>query len=145
MDVSRNIERFLAPQEDAYPRALAEIRAGRKVSHWMWYIFPQLRGLGYSPTAWYYGIEDLDEAKEYLAHPVLGSRLREITQELLVLPDNDPERLMGWPDCMKLCSCMTLFDQAGHEALFLQVLQKHYQGKPDAATLALLAQKRGQP
>lgn len=141
MDMSKCIDRFLAPQEEAYPRALEEIRSGRKVSHWMWYIFPQLRGLGYSTTAWFYGIEDGAEAVAYLAHPVLGYRLREITRVLLTLPENNPEKIFGWTDSMKLRSCMTLFAQVSGEQLFLQVLAQYYQGQKDTATLELLTKK----
>ena len=138
MDPSRNLERFLSPQRDAYPTALQEIREGHKRSHWMWYIFPQLRGLGQSNVAWYYGIEDLEEARQYLAHPVLGQRLREITAVLLTLSETNPEHVFGWPDCMKLCSCMTLFWEASYEELFLRVLDKYYQGQQDSVTLKLL-------
>jgi uncharacterized protein (DUF1810 family) len=143
--MSKKVERFLAPQETAYPRALEEVRNGRKISHWMWYIFPQLRGLGQSTTAWYYGIEDLEEAKAYLAHPVLGYRLREITQALLDLSETDPVKIFGWIDSMKLRSCMTLFAYASYEALFSQVLEKFYLGQEDTVTSERLTQKRLQP
>ena len=141
MDPSRKLERFLAPQEDAYPAALAEITAGYKRSHWMWFVFPQLRGLGQSTTAWYYGIEDLDEARCFLEHPVLGQRLREITTVLLTLQETNSEHIFGWPDCLKLCSCMTLFWEASHETLFLQVIEKFYQGQWDTVTLELLGKE----
>lgn len=141
MDMSKSIDRFLSPQETAYPAALREVRAGRKVSHWMWYIFPQLRGLGRSNTAWYYGIEDLTEAKAYLAHPVLGQRLREITQVLLECPERDAVTIFGWTDSMKLRSCMTLFAEAGGDDLFSGVLDKFYRGQKDTATLDLLQQE----
>lgn len=127
------------------PRALAEIRAGRKSSHWMWYIFPQLRGLGRSSDAWLYGIEDLEEARAYLAHSVLGKRLREITQALLACRETDPVRIFGHTDSMKLRSSMTLFAEAGQEPLFQEVLDRFYRGQSDRLTLRLLSQKGTQP
>ena len=135
------IERFLAPQAEGYPAALVEITAGRKRSHWMWFVFPQLRGLGKSTIAWYYGIEDLAEAGRYWHHPVLGPRLREITTAVLTLPETDPERIFGWPDVMKLRSCMTLFWEASHDPLFAQVIEKYYQGQWDPATQKLLGKE----
>lgn len=145
MDPSMSLQRFLHAQEEAYPRALAEVRAGKKVSHWMWYIFPQLRGLGFSTTAWYYGIEDLQEARQYLAHPVLGARLREISRELLALPQRDPAAIFGRTDSMKLRSSMTLFAAAGSEPVFSQVLEAFYCGEADAVTLQRLGQKGANP
>ena len=134
-----DLNRFLAAQERDYAQALAEIRAGRKWSHWIWYIFPQLRGLGYSYNAAFYGIADAEEARQYLAHPVLGARLREITGALLELDENDPVRVMGRPDDLKLCSCMTLFASiAEPDSVFDKVLVKYYGGKRDAATLRML-------
>ena len=136
--MSQSLERFLSPHQEDYSAALEKIRAGRKAGHWMWYIFPQLRGLGSSTMAWYYGIADLQEAVAYLEHPILGAHLREITEVLLDLPGTDPRDVFGWPDCLKLCSCMTLFYQAGQEGLFEQVLDKYYQGQQDEKTLELL-------
>lgn len=107
----------------------------------MWYIFPQLRGLGQSNVAWYYGIEDLDEAKAYLDHPVLGQRLREITQTALGLSETDPMKIFGWPDDMKFRSCMTLFAQVSGDDLFTRVLDKFFGGQEDSMTLELLKQK----
>ena len=141
MDMSKCIERFLEPQKTSYVIALEEVRNGRKVSHWMWYIFPQLRGLGQSNVAWYYGIEDLSEAKVYLAHPILGQRLREITQVALDLFENDPMKIFGWPDHMKFRSCMTLFAQASEDDLFTKALDKFFGGQEDFMTLELLKQK----
>lgn len=133
------LERFLSAQETAYPRALAEIRNGRKESHWMWYVFPQLRGLGRSNTAWYYGIEDLEEARAYLAHPVLGKRLLEISGELLKLPGTSAEAIFGWTDAVKLRSCMTLFALADEtEAVFRQVLDRFFDRVLDPHTIRLL-------
>ena len=145
MDMSDCIDRFLEPQRTAYPIALEEIRGGRKSSHWMWYIFPQLRGLGQSTNAWYYGIEDLDEAGAYLAHPVLGRNLREITQAALALPESDPWQIFGWPDTMKFRSSMTLFAQISGDDLFTQALDKFFRGQADSRTLELLKQKGNSP
>ncbi|MBR2047846.1 MAG: DUF1810 domain-containing protein [Oscillospiraceae bacterium] len=139
---SKSVDRFLEPQKSGYPTALAEIRNGRKSSHWMWYIFPQLRGLGRSHMARYYGIEDLAEARVYLNHPVLGQRLREITRVLLELPESDPGKIFGWPDDLKLCSCMTLFAQVSEDDLFEQVLWKYFDGRADTVTIHLLRKTR---
>ena len=134
-----DLNRFLKAPEHDYAQALAEIRAGRKRSHWMWYIFPQLRGLGYSYSAEFYGIADLEEARQYLAHPLLGARLREVSGALLDIPDCDPIRIMGRPDDLKLCSCMTLFERiAEPDSVFERVLEKYYDGKRDALTLRML-------
>lgn len=134
-----DLNRFLTAQEQHYAQALAEIRAGRKRSHWIWYIFPQLRGLGYSYNAEYYGIADAEEARQYLAHPVLGARLREITEALLELPESDSVRVMGRPDDLKLCSSMTLFEYVSvQDSVFGKVLDKYYGGRRDAATLRML-------
>ena len=141
MDISKCIDRFLEPQKTSYAIALEEVHNGRKVSHWMWYIFPQLRGLGQSNVAWYYGIEDLDEAKAYLDHPVLGQRLREITQTALELSETDPMKIFGWPDHMKFRSCMTLFAQFSGDNLFTKALDKFFDGQEDFMTLELLKQK----
>ena len=130
------MKRFLDAQKDVYEQALREIRAGRKRSHWIWFIFPQLKELGYSQTAKYYGIRDLDEAKAYLAEPVLRARLIEISEALLALPGNDPTAVMGYPDDLKLRSSMTLFAAADPECpVFRQVLDKYYGGEPDQRTL----------
>ena len=137
-----NLERFLEKQERDYPVALSEIRAGHKQSHWIWYIFPQLRGLGSSTYANFYGIEDADEARAYLAHPVLGARLREISEALmgLGLEQNDPAEVMGgYPDDMKLQSCMTLFASVSEEgSVFHDVLYKFFGGEMDKNTLSKL-------
>ena len=106
-DKEYNLDRFLKAQELMYPWALREIKNGRKQTHWMWYIFPQLKMLRRSSTALYYGIDNLEEAKAYLEHPILGTRLREISSVLRALETNDPLAVMGYPDNLKLCSCMT--------------------------------------
>ena len=133
------LDRFVKAQQYDYDTALREIRSGRKRSHWMWYIFPQLQGLGFSSTAQYYGIRDLEEAKAYMAHPVLGPRLTEISEALLGLDTCDPSAVMGYPDDLKLRSCMTLFEQAAPEQpVFGRVLEKYYVGRRDSCTLELL-------
>ena len=136
--MSDKLTRFLGPQERDYPTALEEIRRGRKDSHWMWYIFPQLRGLGHSNMAWHYGIEDLEEARAYLAHPVLGKRLLEITGALLEQRESDPVRIFGWTDSLKLRSCLTLFSAAGGGEVFDRALERFYAGQRDGNTLELL-------
>lgn len=133
------LDRFLEAQRGDYAAALAEVRRGRKTSHWMWYIFPQIAGLGQSSTARYYSIRDLEEAREYYAHPVLGQRLREITSVLLALRGSDPVAMFGGIDSMKLKSSMTLFTAvAPDDPLFRQVLDKYYGGEQDSLTLRLL-------
>ena len=133
------LDRFLDAQRGDYAAALAEVRRGRKTSHWMWYIFPQIAGLGQSSTARYYGIRDLEEAREYYAHPVLGQRLREISGVLLELRGSDPVAVFGGIDSMKLKSSMTLFAVAApDDPLFRQALDKYYGGEQDALTLRIL-------
>ena len=133
------LDRFLDAQRGDYATALAEVRRGRKTSHWMWYIFPQIAGLGQSSTARYYSIRDLEEAREYYAHPVLGQRLREISGALLDLRGSDPVAVFGGIDSMKLKSSMTLFALAApDDPLFQQVLDKYYGGEQDALTLRIL-------
>lgn len=133
------VERFVSSNQRDYPDALAEIRAGRKRSHWIWYIFPQIQGLGNSPTARYYSIESLQEAREFLAHPVLGAHLLEISKALLELDTDDPDAVMGFPDNLKLRSSMTLFEAADpSEEVFGKVLDKFYGGERDRLTLNIL-------
>ena len=135
-----DLSRFLEAQKNAYDTALREIRAGWKRSHWMWYIFPQIQGLGYSAMAQHYAIRDLGEAREYLQHPVLGPRLIEISEALLSLDESDPRRVMGSPDDLKLRSCMTLFQCAApDQPVFGKVLDKFYGGRPDGRTLEILS------
>ena len=137
MDAS--LERFVRAQEHSYDAALREIRGGRKRSHWMWYIFPQIAGLGMSSTAQYYAIYDLTEAEEYMAHPILGPRLLEISRALLALDTSDADAVFGWPDNLKLRSSMTLFHCADPDCpVFQQVLDKFFGGRPDERTLAIL-------
>ena len=134
-----NLERFVDAQRTDYSIALAEIKGGKKKSHWMWYIFPQVLGLGYTSTSISYGIKNLDEATAYLNHPVLGQRLVEISNALLALETNDAKKIFGSPDHMKLRSSMTLFSlvpDAGK--VFQAVLDKFFDGKKDEKTLQLL-------
>lgn len=132
-------EKFLTAQEHTYPQALLEIQNGRKESHWMWYIFPQLKGLGKSSTAEYYGIGNLNEAREYMAHPILRSRMKAISQAVLDCGAKSAVEIFGHTDAMKLRSSMTLFQEAcPEETVFSQVLNKYFQGKKDSKTLALL-------
>ena len=134
-----NLERFIKAQESEFKTALAEIRSGHKRSCWMWYIFPQIQGLGSSGTARYYAVEDYEEAKEYMENPVTGGHLREISEALLELESDDATQVMGWPDDLKLCSSMTLFALATKEnEVFLKVLDKFYDNKPDAQTIDIL-------
>ncbi len=136
--MSDGIQRFIEAQKRSYDTALEEIKRGKKRSHWMWYIFPQMKGLGHSSTAQYYGIENRKEAEEYLAHPILGSRLLEISKELLKLESNDPRAVMGEPDNWKLKSCMTLFEIVSNEPVFGQVLDKFFGGERDKTTVEML-------
>ena len=135
-----NLERFVEAQEHNYDVALQEMRAGCKRSHWIWYIFPQLAGLGRSYRAKFYGLSGIDEAREYLKHPVLGARLKEVSEALLGLESNDPEHVMGGhPDDWKLCSCMTLFAEISEDgSVFHKVLDKFFGGQKDKRTLELL-------
>ena len=134
-----NLDRFIQAQGHSYETALSEIKNGFKRTHWMWYIFPQLKELGRSSTAKYYGIEDLEEAKMYLAHPVLGTRLKDISEALLKLETNDPYRVMGDIDGLKLCSSMTLFAEVeGYDSVFGKVIDKYYGGKRDVNTIHIL-------
>jgi len=136
---SNKLKRFLDAQQRDYATALAEIKAGRKRSHWIWYIFPQIQGLGFSEISKKYAIADLPEAAASLAHPVLGERLKEISQVLLTLETNNATVVMGSPDDLKLRSSMTLFAQVpGADPVFDAVLKKYFQGEKDKATLQLL-------
>ena len=134
-----NLQRFLDAQATDYAQALAEIKAGRKRSHWMWYIFPQIQGLGFSETSRFYGIKDLAEATAYLQHPVLGPRLVSISEELLKLPGRNATSIFGSPDDVKLKSSMTLFGEVpAADPVFKLVLDKFFGGVPDSKTLHLV-------
>lgn len=139
MSTNYYLERFLDAQKDCYECALSEIKNGRKESHWMWFIFPQLKILGHSGMAKFYGISSLDEAIAYIEHPVLGARLREISNALLSLEETEPRRVMGHPDHLKLRSCMTLFANATEDnQVFIDVINKFYDGKMDNLTLSYI-------
>ena len=139
-----DLARFVEAQRGVHADALAELRAGRKRSHWMWFVFPQLAGLGTSPTAQRYGVRSLDEASAYLAHPLLGARLRECAQALLGLRGCSAEQVFGYPDVLKLRSSMTLFAAVpGADPVFGEVLARYYGGQADERTLHLLGQGAG--
>lgn len=135
---NNDLERFKKTQEFDFATALAEIRNGRKVSHWMWYIFPQLAGLGMSSTSQYYGICDLEEAKAYLEDEYLRDHLMTICEALLSLDTSDALAVFGRPDNMKLRSSMTLFAQASDNDIFQKVLEKYFEGKMDGRTVKML-------
>lgn len=136
--MTAGLDRFVTAQNRHWDAIRAEIAAGRKTSHWMWYVFPQLAGLGRSPTAQHYALEGPEEARDYLAHPVLGARLRESAGLLCDLSGNDPVAIFGSVDALKLRSSMTLFDRIAPKDVFAQVLGKYYGGAPDPRTEALL-------
>lgn len=136
-DDPHRLQRFVDAQNqaDTYERALSELRAGRKTGHWMWFVFPQIAGLGHSPTAMTYAISSLEEARAYLAHPLLGARLRECTRALTELDGASAVDVLGTVDAMKLRSSMTLFARAApDEPLFRQVLDRYFVGAADEAT-----------
>src|SRR5262245_43948442 len=134
-----HLARFLTAQEGVYETALAEIRAGQKRSHWMWFVFPQFEGLGHSATARAYAIKSVAEAEAYLAHPVLGARLRECAAAALTVPDRSASDIFGFPDDLKLRSSATLFAHVSPPgSVFHQLLDRFFAGQPDEKTLALL-------
>jgi len=134
-----DLQRFVDAQEPIYGTVIEELTAGRKRSHWMWFIFPQLRGLGGSPTAVRFAISSIDEARAYLDHELLGARLRECAGLVARIEGRSTEEIFGWPDDMKLRSSMTLFAHAADDnAEFVAVLEKFYGGEEDPATLARL-------
>lgn len=130
-----NLDRFVEAQAPAYDRALAELKAGRKQSHWMWFVFPQIAGLGHSPMAQHYAIQNLAEARAYLAHPLLGPRLRECTQAVLDVEGKTAHEIFGSPDDLKFCSSMTLFDLASPDDIFRAALAKYFSDETDQLTL----------
>lgn len=134
-----DLDRFVSAQARSLATALGELRAGRKRSHWMWYVFPQLRGLGHSETARRYGIASLDEARAYLAHPTLSANLRAVTEAMLRHTDRSATEILGRPDDLKFHACMTLFAQVSDEPYpFLDALEAFFDGIPHRETLALL-------
>ena len=133
--IESNLDRFIEPSNRMYDIALGEIKRGKKQSHWMWFIFPQIKGLGNSSTSEFYGITDLKEAKLFLEHPVLSKRLLEITKCLLEIKDKPAIRIFGSPDYLKLKSCMTLFKLANpKEKIFQEVIDQFYMGFEDNST-----------
>jgi uncharacterized protein (DUF1810 family) len=134
-----DLRRFVDAQGRVYDTVLAELRSGAKRSHWIWFVFPQLRGLGRSATAQHYGISSLEEARAYLAHPVLGPRLRECTRLVAATDGRSVDEIFGWPDNLKVRSSMTLFSHAADDSAdFRAVLDKFYAGEDDPATVELL-------
>jgi uncharacterized protein (DUF1810 family) len=134
-----NLERFVEAQKTDFRLALSEVQHGRKRSHWMWYVFPQVQGLGFSQTSKFFAIQNLDEAKAFLDHPVLGPRLLLICNALLVLGSDNANEIFGSPDDMKLNSAMTLFASVpSSDPVFEAVLEKFFDGIPDEKTLRLL-------
>jgi uncharacterized protein (DUF1810 family) len=136
--MNHNLNRFIEAQQSDYQTALAEIKNARKRSHWMWYIFPQIQGLGLSETSRFYAIKDLREATEFLNHPVLGKNLIEICEALLKLEGNNANQIFGSPDDMKLKSSMTLFASLGTNPVFDGVLKKFFNGAKDSKTLSII-------
>jgi uncharacterized protein (DUF1810 family) len=134
-----NLQRFIAAQDPLYERACAELRAGKKSGHWMWFIFPQLRALGHSPMATLFGIESQAEALAYLEHPVLGARLAECTRLVNLVENRSINQIFGYPDDMKFRSSMTLFASvAGNNQVFGEALRKYFAGEPDRLTVERL-------
>ena len=139
MTSTYNLKRFLDAQENNYAQALAEIRRGRKQGHWMWYIFPQISGLGYSETAKFYAVQDLNEAGAYLAHPTLGSRLIDISDAFLGIDGRSANAILGSPDDLKMKSSMTLFSLLPNtDPVFRAVLGKFFSGSQDEKTLVII-------
>lgn len=140
MQDPHDLARFVTAQEQVWPAVKAELASGRKRSHWMWFVFPQWRGLGHSPTAQFYGIGSLAEAQAYLGHPLLGKRLHWCTQAILAHPGRSAHAIFGSPDDMKLRSSMTLFERASGDAAnpYAAVLETFFDGERDERTLALL-------
>ena len=133
-----DLDRFVAAQAPVYARALGELRAGRKQSHWMWFVFPQIAGLGHSATAQNYAIESLEEARAYVEHPILGPRLIECTEAVLAHRDKSAEEIFGYPDWMKFLSSMTLFELASCDPCFADAIEAFFGGERDSKTLTRL-------
>jgi uncharacterized protein (DUF1810 family) len=135
-----DLDRFTSAQEDVYETVLDELRAGEKRTHWIWFIFPQLDGLGRSPASKYYAIKSLEEAREYLRHPLLGKRLSECAETLLAVEGRSVSQILGDPDDLKLRSCATLFaEMAGDsDSVFVRILDRYFGGEPDQRTLEII-------
>ena len=141
--MENSLQRFIDAQEKDYDTAFAEISQGRKRSHWIWYIFPQIQGLGFSETSKFYAIKNIDEAAEYLKHPILGERLIRICHALIKNPGDDANKIFGSPDDMKLKSSMTLFAALpGTDPVFQTVLDKFFNGTSDSKTIEILASQK---
>jgi len=138
MDDPFGLQRFVDAQDRVYRQVCAELAAGRKSSHWMWFVFPQLKGLGRSATAQRFGIASKAEAQAYWAHPVLGPRLAQCTELALAVEGRSAHEIFGPPDDLKFRSCMTLFAQATGEPVFARALERYFEGRPDPGTLELL-------
>ena len=133
------LSRFVDAQDKIYDRVLAELNSGRKASHWMWFVFPQIEGLGFSATSQFYSIKSLEEARQYLGHPVLGQRLKECAETILALEGLSASSIFGYPDDLKLRSSMTLFASVAEpQSVFSRVLEKYYHGNRDERTVSLL-------
>jgi|SRR5215213_7393943 len=139
MNKENTLERFVDAQQATYSIALSEIKNGFKQSHWMWYIFPQIKGLGFSNTSKFYAIKNIKEAEEFLKHPVLGNRLVDICNELLNLKTNNANKIFGSPDDLKLHSSMTLFSYLNVNPIFQEVLEKFFNGEKDFRTLKIIS------
>ena len=139
-----NLDRFVEAQDQIYETVLEELKAGEKLSHWMWFVFPQIRGLGGSPMAEKFAISSLDEAKAYLEHPILGPRLEECTRLVLAVEGKSAEEIFDYPDYLKFRSCMTLFAECarGSTLIFFECLVKYFEGEPDQMTLGILEESR---
>ncbi len=143
MDDPYNLDRFVRVQEDIYDQVVKELKAGEKRSHWMWFIFPQVKGLGFSPMAVEFAIKSRGEAVAYLEHPIVGARLRECTRLVNAIEGRTIQRIFGSPDDMKFRSSMTLFAEvAAGDEVFKDALEKYFGGEPDKRTLAWLSQFR---
>lgn len=139
MLIDNTLTRFLSAQQNIYPQVLKELQSGKKTTHWMWFIFPQIEGLGHSSTAKYYSIKNIEEANEYLAHPVLGKRLLECSNVLLNIDAKTADEIFGFPDNMKLRSCMTLFKYvAPEQRVFADVVKKYFNAQHDEQTVSIL-------
>jgi uncharacterized protein (DUF1810 family) len=138
-EIDNDLRRFLQAQQNIYPQVLKELQSGKKTSHWMWFIFPQIERLGHSSTGKYYSIKTIDEAKEYLIHPVLGKRLLECSNIIAGIENKTADEIFGYPDTMKLRSCMTFFNFiAPEQKVFADVLKKYFNGEEDEQTLSIL-------
>jgi uncharacterized protein (DUF1810 family) len=152
MNDPHDLGRFIEAQQSCFARVCAELEAGRKTSHWMWFIFPQLRGLGVSATARRYALADLDEARAYLEHPLLGARLRECTRRVIAVQGRTATEIFGYPDNLKLRSCLTLFERTAaargpapqpEDGVFSVALERYFGGEPDPLTVQLLTSASG--